>query len=146
VVVAVVTSSFVVLNWCSAKLGIVRAMGCRLMPVRGEAGVVHPLMPLCNMPTRRPIVGWLTSRCSRRCGCSTVAGGWPHGANLFPGLEPFTAAFSRVFFGRAAEAREVGNRVRAMGPGGGSWPSSVRPAAGNHHRSTPASVAIIGCP
>jgi type II secretory pathway predicted ATPase ExeA len=34
-------------------------------------------------------------------------------------LEPFTAALSRVFFGRAAEAREVGNRLRAMGGAGG---------------------------
>jgi hypothetical protein len=43
---------------------------------------------------------------------------WQEGENPFPGLEQFTAAFSRVFFGRAAEAREVGNRVRAMGSGG----------------------------
>jgi type II secretory pathway predicted ATPase ExeA len=34
-------------------------------------------------------------------------------------LEPFTAALSRVFFGRAAEAREVGNRLRAKSSTGG---------------------------
>ncbi|MDQ3764590.1 MAG: toll/interleukin-1 receptor domain-containing protein [Actinomycetota bacterium] len=43
-VVAVVTSSFVGSNWCSAEVGIAGALGCRLMPVRAEAGVVHPLM------------------------------------------------------------------------------------------------------
>lgn len=31
--------------WCSAEVGIADALGCRLMPVRAEAGVVHPLMP-----------------------------------------------------------------------------------------------------
>jgi WD40 repeat protein len=41
------------------------------------------------------------------------------GGDPFPGLEAFTAAFSRVFFGRAAEAREVGNRLRARGGTGG---------------------------
>ncbi|MGH3826629.1 MAG: hypothetical protein ACRDQX_05575, partial [Pseudonocardiaceae bacterium] len=38
---------------------------------------------------------------------------WREGDNPFPGLEPFTAALSRVFFGRSAQAREVGNRLRA---------------------------------
>jgi hypothetical protein len=46
-------------------------------------------------------------------------GSWREGDNPFPGLEPFTAALSRVFFGRAAEAREVCNRMRAMGGPGG---------------------------
>jgi ABC-type nitrate/sulfonate/bicarbonate transport system ATPase subunit len=36
-----------------------------------------------------------------------------------PGLEPFTAALSGVFFGRAMEARDVGNRLRAMAGTGG---------------------------
>ncbi|MGH3684707.1 MAG: hypothetical protein ACRDQY_23435 [Pseudonocardiaceae bacterium] len=46
-------------------------------------------------------------------------GAWREGENPFPGLAPFTAARSRVFFGRVAEAREVGNRVRAIGGTGG---------------------------
>ena len=44
-VVAVVTSSFVASNWCSAEVGIAGALGCRRMPVRAEADVVHPMMP-----------------------------------------------------------------------------------------------------
>jgi hypothetical protein len=46
-------------------------------------------------------------------------GAWREGDNPFPGLEPFTAALSRVFFGREADAREVGNRLRTMGSTGG---------------------------
>ncbi|MGH3828963.1 MAG: toll/interleukin-1 receptor domain-containing protein [Pseudonocardiaceae bacterium] len=44
-VLGVVTSSFVESNWCSAEVGIADALGCRLIPLRAEAGVVHPLMP-----------------------------------------------------------------------------------------------------
>ena len=43
-VIGVVTSSFVASNWCSAELGIADALGCRLMPLRAEPDVVHPLM------------------------------------------------------------------------------------------------------
>jgi hypothetical protein len=44
-VLGVVTSSFVTSSWCSAELGIADALGCRLMLLRAEAGVVHPLTP-----------------------------------------------------------------------------------------------------
>lgn len=44
---------------------------------------------------------------------------WREGENPFPGLESFTAARSGVFFGRAGEARDVGNRLRAMSSAGG---------------------------
>ncbi|MCA1706664.1 MAG: hypothetical protein LC808_26725, partial [Actinobacteria bacterium] len=44
---------------------------------------------------------------------------WQQSENPFPGLEPFTAALSQVFFGRAAEAHEVINRLRGMGNTGG---------------------------
>lgn len=43
-VIGVVTSSFVASSWCAAEVGIAEALGCRLMPLRVEAGVVHPLM------------------------------------------------------------------------------------------------------
>ena len=119
-VIGVVTSSFVASNWCSAEVGIAGALGCRLMPLRAEAEVVHPLMPRLQYadyhadPQRArdqvlQAVRWLDDG----------GGAWREGENPFPGLEPFTAARSRVFFGRADEAREVGNRVRAMGGTGG---------------------------
>jgi hypothetical protein len=43
-VVAVVTSSFVASNWCSAELGVADSLGRPLLPLRAEPGVVHPLM------------------------------------------------------------------------------------------------------
>ena len=118
-VIGVVTSSFVASNWCSAEVGIASALGCRLMPLRAEAGVVHPLMQ------RLQYVDYQTDRQQARDRLLQAVrlldggGTWREGDSPFPGLEPFTAAFSGVFFGRAAEAREVGNRLRAMGGASG---------------------------
>ena len=42
--IAVVTTSFVTSEWCFAEVGIAGSRGCRLMPLRAEANVVHPLM------------------------------------------------------------------------------------------------------
>jgi hypothetical protein len=55
-------------------------------------------------------------------------GSWPAGDNPFPGLEPFTPELRRVFSGRAAEAREVLNRLRAMNSTAGIL-AIVRPRA-----------------
>jgi TIR domain-containing protein len=43
-VIGVVTLSFLASHWCSAEVGIADALGCHLMPLRAEAGVVHPVM------------------------------------------------------------------------------------------------------
>ena len=120
VVIGVVTSSFLASHWCSAELGIADALGCRLMPLRAEAGVVHPLVQ------NRQYVDYQADPQQARDHVLQAVrlleyGGdtWREGDNPFPGLEPFTAALSRVFFGRAVEAREVANRVRARGGTGG---------------------------
>jgi hypothetical protein len=119
-VIGVVTSSFVASNWCSAEVGIAGALGCRLMPLRAEAGVVHPLMRRLNYADYQADPRRARDRVLQAVRLlEDGAGRWREGDNPFPGLEPFTAALSRVFFGRAVEAREVGNRLRAMGSPGG---------------------------
>jgi hypothetical protein len=115
VVIGVVTSSFVASNWCSAELGIADALGCRLIPLRAEAGVVHPLMRDLQYAGYQADPQQARNRVLQTLRLlEDSAGTWREGDNPFPGLEPFTAALSRVFFGRAAEAREVGNRLRVM--------------------------------
>ncbi|HWR47033.1 MAG TPA: toll/interleukin-1 receptor domain-containing protein, partial [Pseudonocardiaceae bacterium] len=118
-VLGVVTSSFLASNWCSAELGIASARGCRLIPLRAETDVVHPLMQ------RLQDVDYLADpRQARDRVLHAVrllddgGGTWRDGDNPYPGLEPFTAALSRVFFGRMVQAREVSNRLRAMGVAG----------------------------
>jgi WD40 repeat protein/type II secretory pathway predicted ATPase ExeA len=119
-VIGVVTSSFLASTWCSAEVATARALGCRLMPLSAEADVVHPLMQ------RLQYVDYLADPWQARNRVLHAVrllddgdGTWREGDNPFPGLEPFTAARSRVFFGRADEAREVNNRLRARGGAGG---------------------------
>jgi hypothetical protein len=119
-VIGVVTSSFLASQWCSAELGIADAMGCRLMPLRAEAGVVHPLMARLQYVDYQADPEQARDRILQAVRRLENGGSaWRQDENPFPGLEPFTAALSRVFFGRAAEAREVGNRLRSMGSTGG---------------------------
>jgi hypothetical protein len=101
-VIGVVTSSFVASSWCSAEVGIADTLGCRLMPLRAEAGVVHPLMRDLQYADYQADPQQARDRVLQAA--RLLEGGrgtWREGDNPFPGLEPFTAALSRVFFGRA---------------------------------------------
>jgi ABC-type transport system involved in cytochrome bd biosynthesis fused ATPase/permease subunit len=119
-VIGVVTSSFVASTWCAAEVGIAGALGCRLMPLQAEAGVVHPLMPRLHYADYQANPQRARERVLQAVRLlDDGEGTWREGGNPFPGLEPFTAQLSRVFFGRAGEAREVGNRLRTMGNTGG---------------------------
>ncbi len=119
-VIGVVTKSFVASKWCFAELGIADARGCRLIPLRAEAGVVHPLMQELQYVDYHADPQQARTRALQTVRLLDDGGGtWREGDNPFPGLVPFTAVLSQVFFGRAAEAREVGNRLRAMGGTGG---------------------------
>ncbi|MBV9140348.1 MAG: TIR domain-containing protein [Pseudonocardiales bacterium] len=119
-VIGVVTKSFVASEWCFAELGIADARGCWLIPLRAEAGVVHPLIQDLQYADYHADPQQSRDRVLQTVRLLDDGGrAWREGDNPFPGLEPFTAAFSRVFFGRSAEAREVGNRLRAMGSTGG---------------------------
>src|SRR3954469_11064000 len=43
-VVCVLTSAYLASVWCTAELGIAQSRGSRLLPVRAEPGVTHPLL------------------------------------------------------------------------------------------------------
>ncbi len=119
-VIGVVTSSFMASNWCSAELGIADALGCRLIPLRAEPDVVHPLMQDLQYADYQADPQQARDRVLQAVRLlDDGRGSWRSGDNPFPGLEPFTPAFSRVFFGRAAETREVLNRLRAMSSSAG---------------------------
>ena len=119
-VLGLVTPSFVASTWCSAELGIADALGCRLMPVRLEAGVAHPLMNDLQYADYQAEPQQARDRVLQTLHLLEGGGAtWREGENPFPGLEPFTAALSRVFVGRATEVRDVGNRLRGMSGTGG---------------------------
>jgi WD40 repeat protein len=119
-VIGVVSSSFLASTWCLAEVAAARALGCRLMPLSVKADVVHPLMQRLQSVAYWADPHKARERVLQAVGLLDGEGPkWREGENPFPGLQPFTAALSRVFFGRADEAREVGNQLRAMGSAGG---------------------------
>ncbi|HKR48451.1 MAG TPA: TIR domain-containing protein [Pseudonocardiaceae bacterium] len=117
-VIGVVTRSFVASEWCFAEVGIADARGCRLIPVRAEVEVVHPLMRELHYVDYHADPQQAQERVLRAVRLVEGNGAWREGENPFPGLEPFTAARSEVFFGRAADARRVGNQLRVMDSAG----------------------------
>ncbi|HEX4103083.1 MAG TPA: TIR domain-containing protein [Pseudonocardiaceae bacterium] len=118
-VVGLVTRSFVSSGWCFAEVGIADSRGCWLMPLRAEADVVHPLMRDLQYTDYHIDPVRARDRVLQALRLAEGGSTWREGDNPFPGLEPFTVRLSRVFFGRRAEVREVGNRLRAMGSRGG---------------------------
>lgn len=117
-VLCVVTDAFVASNWCAAEVGIADLLGCRLLPLRVTPGVTHPLMEhlqytdFADHGVRNRLNHALRQ---------VESGGrtrWRDGDNPFPGLEPFTSALSRMFFGRAAERRELAGQLRTSAGGG----------------------------
>ncbi len=118
-VIGVVTRSFVSSEWCFAELGIADARGCRLIPVRVEVGAVHPLMRDLQYVDYHADPAQARDRVLQTVQLLDGDGVWREGDNPFPGLEPITAALSQVFFGRAVDARRVGNQLRAMASTGG---------------------------
>ncbi|MGH3807075.1 MAG: TIR domain-containing protein [Pseudonocardiaceae bacterium] len=140
-VIGVVTKSFVASEWCFAELGIADARGCRLIPLRAEAGVVHPLMRDLQYVDYHANPTQARNRVLHTI--RRVNGGdWREGDNPFPGLEPFTTELSQVFFGRAVEAREVSNRLRTLGGTGGML-AIVGPSGGGKSSLLNAGVAPL---
>jgi hypothetical protein len=113
-VVGVVTRSFVSSEWCSIEWGIADARGCRLIPLRVEAGVEHPLMRELHYVDYHADPEQARDRVLHAVRLLDGRGAWREGENPFPGLAPFTVGLREVFFGRAADARRVANQLRAM--------------------------------
>jgi type II secretory pathway predicted ATPase ExeA len=113
-VIGVVTRSFVSSEWCFAELGIADARGCRLIPLQVDVGVVHPLMRELQYVDYHADPQQARERVLQTVRLLDGGGAWREGENPFPGLKPFTAALSEVFFGRAADARKVGNQLRVL--------------------------------
>jgi WD40 repeat protein/energy-coupling factor transporter ATP-binding protein EcfA2 len=122
-VVCVVTSAAVNSLWCSEEIGAARAQDRRLLPVRAESGVTHPLLEseqyadftIDSMTGRVALVEAL-----RRV---DAAGGfgWPDDRSPFPGLRPFDIEQHRVFFGRVAETEELAELLRSSAEQSKAW-------------------------
>jgi WD40 repeat protein/energy-coupling factor transporter ATP-binding protein EcfA2 len=118
-VICVVTAANAASVWCAAEVTAAKDQGCRVIPLRYEAGVRHPLIEPLQYIDCLADPGDARSRLLAVLRGIDGAGRttWRAGDNPYPGLRPFTAADSRVFFGRTTESRELGARLRAGGEG-----------------------------
>ncbi|MGH3693202.1 MAG: TIR domain-containing protein [Pseudonocardiaceae bacterium] len=114
-VVCVVTSAAVASTWCTAEISIALSRGNRLLPVRAEPRVDHPLLrsvqyadlTVDSAAARAALVQAL-------CRVDAVGGhGWPDGKSPFPGLRPLDVDEHRVFFGRRSELEQLAGLVRS---------------------------------
>ena len=114
-VVCVVTRAAVASTWCSAEVGIALSRGSRVLPVRAEPGVDHPLLrslqyaDLTGDPAgARAALGEALRR------VDAVGGlGWSDDRSPFPGLRPFDVEDHRVFFGRSDEVQRLAGLLRS---------------------------------
>jgi hypothetical protein len=127
--VAVVTAAFVASPWCAAEVGIARAHGLRILPVRVEKDASHPLIPSETYSIDldgdgTPAQAMLVEALRQLYGAL-----WAAGLPLYPGLVPFDAGQARVFFGRNSESRRLAEQLRLpVGPAGGGLLAVVGPS------------------
>jgi hypothetical protein len=114
-VVCVVTSAAVKSPWCSAEVGIALSRGSRLLPVRAESGVNHPLLRSAQYAdlTVDSTAGYAALAEPLRRVDAAGGFGWPDDRSPFPGLRPFDVEQHQVFFGRAGETEELAELLRS---------------------------------
>jgi TIR domain/AAA ATPase domain len=114
-VVCVVTSAAVASTWCAAEVAVAVSRGSRVLPVRAEPGVGHPLLRSAQYAdltqnlteARAALVEEL-----RRV--DAVGGlGWPDDRSPFPGLRPLDVGDHRAFFGRGGEVEQLAELLRS---------------------------------
>jgi hypothetical protein len=100
-VLCVVTSAYLGSVWCSAEVGIALSRGSRVLPVRAEPGVVHPL--LASLQHADLAVDFTGARAVlvaelRRLD-ATGGWGWPDDRSPFPGLRAPSGRWRSVLMG-----------------------------------------------
>src|SRR6266540_602062 len=114
-VVCVVTSAFVASPWCCAEVGVSRSRGSRLLPLRVERDVVHPLLPSTQYAdyASDPLAARAVLTASLRRIDAAGGRGWPDDRSPFPGLRPFDIDQHQAFFGRSAEVSALAELLRS---------------------------------
>ena len=110
-VVCVVTAAYLDSTWCAAEVGIARSLGIRLLPLRVEPELTHPLLRsvqhidyMTDPPAARAAVLKSLHR---------VDTTWPEDRSPFPGLRPFDTDQHQVFFGRTDEVQHLAELLRS---------------------------------
>jgi WD40 repeat protein len=117
-VVCIVTSAFVASDWCKGEVWIADALQCRLLPLRAEAKIGYPFLETVQYIDYAADPGCARDQLIRALVEAKDRTHWREGVNPFPGLAPFTAALSSLFFGRSREGRELAGQLRTVVDGG----------------------------
>jgi hypothetical protein len=114
-VVCVVTSAAVASTWCTAEVATAQSRGSRLLPLRAEPDIDHPLLADVQHTdlTRDPGAARTALVAALRRIDAAGGAGWPDDRSPFPGLRPFEIDQHRVFFGRTGETKELAELVRS---------------------------------
>ena len=113
--VCLLTSAYLSSTWCISEVRIAQSRGSRLVPIRAEPGVSHPLLKAVqhldltgdDVATRARLAAVL-----RRVDAAGGSG-WPDDRSPFPGLRPFDTDQHRVFFGRTREIEQLAALLRS---------------------------------
>ncbi|MBV9031315.1 MAG: TIR domain-containing protein, partial [Pseudonocardiales bacterium] len=118
-VVCVVTSAYMASTWCAAEVAAAQSRGSRLLPLRVEPDLAHPLL---SEVQHTEVAGDLVAarvavvEALRRIDAAGGAG-WSDDRCPFPGLRPFDIEWHRVFFGRAEETKQLAELLRSAAGG-----------------------------
>jgi hypothetical protein len=111
--VCVLTSAYVHSTWCSAEVGIAQARGARILPIKAEPGVDHPLLSTVQtLDLARDDVRARLAEALQRVDASGGSG-WPDDRSPFPGLRAFDTDLHRVFFGRGRDVERLAILLRS---------------------------------
>ncbi|MFX0577584.1 TIR domain-containing protein [Nocardia nepalensis] len=113
-VVCVISPTYLQSVWCAAEVGIAKANGSRLLPVRVAADVTHPLLKSLQQSDAAADPAVAREKLAAALRRLDVGGGlgWSDDRSPYPGLDAFDTKRRRVFFGRAREAADIAELLR----------------------------------
>ncbi|MGH3770253.1 MAG: TIR domain-containing protein [Pseudonocardiaceae bacterium] len=111
-VVCVVTLAFLASKWCTYEVACARARGSRLLPVRAEPKVEHPLLKSAHQADLSTAGRAVLVEALRRVDAAGGLG-WANDRSPFPGLRSFDVEDHQVFFGRGSEVHQLAGLLRS---------------------------------
>ncbi|MGY1703788.1 TIR domain-containing protein [Geodermatophilus sp. SYSU D00697] len=113
--VCVMTPAYVASTWCTAEVGIARSQGVRLLPVRTDPRISHPLLHSVQQVDLTAGAAGARAALAAALQLVDVVGGlgWSDDREPYPGLRPFSSDLRRVFFGRGAEIEQLASLLRS---------------------------------
>lgn len=126
-VVCLVTSAYLSSQWCHSELTMSKALDHRILPLRMEPGIVHPLLTQFQWSDFDPHDATSLDRLCRVLRRIDSAGGtgWDDNKSPFPGLKAFDRSMRSVYFGRGQETRDLLHKLSTQDDDAGFRPLIV---------------------